>query len=192
MLRVRGIAAVGLTAWLACGAAAADEPAPTYDKMSLEELLGTRIALGSLETETIFNTPSTISVIDRESIERYNFLSLAEALRVLAGFDVGRTHLKREVPTSRGILQEHYSNKVLLMIDNVPAWNAVTGEASLDRIAIEDVERIEVLKGPASVLYGTNAYAGAVNVVLRLPDGESTVSARGGAGSLGAYGAGGR
>jgi outer membrane receptor protein involved in Fe transport len=192
MLRVRGIAAVGLAAWLACGAAAADEPAPTYDKMSLEELLGTRIALGSLETETIFNTPSTISVIDRESIERYNFLSLAEALRVLAGFDVGRTHLKREVPTSRGILQEHYSNKVLLMIDNVPAWNAVTGEASLDRIAIEDVERIEVLKGPASVLYGTNAYAGAVNVVLRLPDGESTVSARGGAGSLGAYGAGGR
>jgi outer membrane receptor protein involved in Fe transport len=46
-------------------------------------------------------------------------------------------------------------------------WNAVTGEAILERIDISQVERIEVLRGPASVLFGTNAYTGAVNIVLR-------------------------
>jgi outer membrane receptor protein involved in Fe transport len=171
--------------------AAAQDPAGTYEKMSLEELLNTRIEVGSLETETIFNTPSTVSVIDREMIQRYNFLSLAEALRVLAGFDVSRTHFKREVATSRGVLQEHYSNKVLVMINGVAAWHAVTGESSLERVDINDVERIEVLKGPASVLYGTNAYAGAVNIVLRVPEADAEMLAHGGVGDKGAYRAGG-
>jgi outer membrane receptor protein involved in Fe transport len=172
--------------------AAADEGRPTFEKMTLEELLATQIEVGSLHTETIFNTPSTVSVIDREMIERYGFLTLAEALRVLAGFDVTRTHFKRDVAMSRGILQEHYANKVLVMINGVAAWNAVTGEASLERIDIRDVERVEVLKGPASVLYGTNAYAGAVNVILRIPDSDADLAAHVGAGDRNAFQGGGR
>ena len=180
-------------AWVAMALrpVAAQEKAP-FGKMSLEELLATRIEVGSLDTETIFNTTSTVSVIDREAIRRYGFSSLAEALRVVAGFDVGRTHFKRDVPQSRGILQEHYANKVLVMINGVPAWNAVTGEASLARIDIRDVERVEVLKGPASVLYGTNAYAGAVNVILRLPEAESGVAMHASVGDRNAFGGGGR
>jgi outer membrane receptor protein involved in Fe transport len=185
------VAVIGITGLSLAPPGAAD-PAASYGKMSLEELLQTRIEVGSLETETIFNTPSTVSVISRETILRYNFMSLAEALRVLAGFDIGRTHLKRDVPTSRGILQEHYSNKVLVMMNGVPAWNAVTGEASLERIDVRDVERVEVLKGPASVLYGTNAYAGAVNVILRVPEAEAGLDVHAGAGDKGAFHAGGR
>jgi outer membrane receptor protein involved in Fe transport len=163
-----------------------------YEKMSLEELLDTRIEVGSLETETIFDTPSAVSVIDREMIQRHNFLSISEALRVLAGFDVSRTHFKRDIVTSRGILQEHYSNKVLVMINSVAAWHAVTGESSLERVDINDVERIEVLKGPASVLYGTNAYVGAVNIVLRVPESNSELQAHGALGDKHAFGGGGR
>ena len=186
----RHFAVIGLA--LLTGGAAAAEPPPPYDKMSLEELLETRIELGSMKTETIFNTPSTVSVIDRQTILRYGFLSLAEALRVLAGVDVGRTHFKRNVATSRGILQEHYSNKVLVLMNGVPAWNAVSGEASLERIDVRDVERVEVLKGPASVLYGTNAYAGAVNVILRVPEAMSGLDVHAGAGDHGLFHAGGR
>jgi len=146
---------------------AAQENAKEYWDMSLEELLEIKIEVSSSREEVIFNTPSTVSVIDREMINRYNFTSVSEALNLIAGFDVQRTYLKRNIPTSRGILQDHYANKVLVMVNNIPTWHAVTGEGNLDRIDINAVERIEVLKGPASVLYGTNAFTGAVNIVLK-------------------------
>lgn len=138
-------------------------------EMSFEELLNLdlTISISSSEGDVIFKTPSTISVIDKHTIAQYNFKTISEALMTVSGFTVSRTYLKRNIPTSRGILQDHYANKVLILINGVPSWNTVTGEGSLDRIDINDVERIEILKGPASVLYGTNAYSGAINLVLR-------------------------
>lgn len=136
-------------------------------EMSLDELLDMQVTVASTEAENIFRSVSTVSIIDKKMIAEFNFVNISEALKTVAGFDVLRTYLKRNIPTARGITQEHYANKVLIMINNVPTWLAVTGEANIDRINIHDVERIEVLKGPASVLYGTNAYSGAVNIVLK-------------------------
>ena len=125
------------------------------------------VQVASTQSENIFNAPSSVSVIDKEMIEQYNFSSVAEAIQTISGMSVTRTYLKRQLPTSRGILQDHYANKVLVLINGIPIWNAVTGEGNIERININDVERIEVLKGPASVLYGTNAYSGAVNIVMK-------------------------
>lgn len=123
-------------------------------------------------------------------IKKYNFASVAEALNTIPGMQVLRTYLKRDIPTARGILQDHYANKVLVLINGVATWNTVTGEANIDKVNIHDVERIEVLKGPASVLYGTNAYTGAINIVLKSPDKE-TAQSYFGAGSNGIFQAGG-
>ncbi|MBI3122954.1 MAG: TonB-dependent receptor [Ignavibacteriales bacterium] len=142
--------------------------------ISLEDLLKMGIEVASFTQKNIFNTPSTVSVIDKETIKRYNFTSIAEALNYVSGFSVTRSYLKRNIPTSRGILQDNYANKVLVMINGTPAWHASTGEGNLDRVNIADVERIEVLKGPASVLYGTNAYSGAVNIVIKKANGTSS------------------
>ncbi len=149
---------------------AAQEKPTDLSEISLDDLLDTKVSVASTRAETIFTAPSTVTVIDRDMIRQYNLLTVADALQLVPGFDVTRTYLKHNIPQSRGILQEHYANKVLVMVDGVPVWSAVTGEAYLDRIAIGDVERIEVLKGPASVLYGTNAYTGAVNLVLKRRD----------------------
>lgn len=140
-----------------------------FFEMDIEQLmnLNINIQVVSSKGDNIFNSPSVVSVVNREQIELYGFQTLSEVLNIVSGMSVTRTYLKRNLPTSRGVLQEHYANKVLLMIDGVPVWNAVTGEGIVDRMNINDVERVEVLKGPASVLYGTNAYAGAINVVLR-------------------------
>lgn len=135
--------------------------------VSLDELINTEVTVASTKGSTVFNSPSTVSIIDLSTIEKYNFQSVAEAVRVVAGFDVSRTYIKRSLPTARGILQSHYANKVLVLINNVPSWHAVTGEGNLERINIRNVKRIEVLKGPASVKYGTNAFTGAINVVLK-------------------------
>jgi outer membrane receptor protein involved in Fe transport len=157
-----------------------------YTDLSLSDLLGLKLSVASIQGKTRFETPSTVSVIDRETIERFNFQTLMEALETVAGMDIQRTSSRLDMPTSRGILQAHYPNKVLLMIDGIPAWMPVTGELTLGRIDIALVDHIEILRGPASVLYGTNAYSGAINVVLRKPKDADGTSGMVGAG-LGTY-----
>ncbi len=150
--------------------AAAAKSLAEMAEMDLFDLLDVDIEVASTKADKLSTAPSTVTVIDRAMLERFQFATVVEALNHVAGVSVVRTYLKRNVPTIRGILQDHYANKVLVLIDGVPAWNAVTGEGYLERISINDVERIEVLRGPASVLYGTNAYSGAINIVLRDPD----------------------
>ncbi|MDD5301713.1 MAG: TonB-dependent receptor [Elusimicrobia bacterium] len=125
------------------------------------------VTVASAKPESVFNSVSNVTVIDREMIERYNYESVGDALQTVAGVMVWRTFSLQHIPTFRGALQENYADKVLVMINNVPAWNAVTGEGDIDRVGIDSVERIEVLRGPASVIYGSNALNGAINIVLR-------------------------
>ena len=136
--------------------------------MSIEDLLNIEISVSSSEKDKIFTTPSSVSVIDKGMIKQYNFQTISEAVDLIAGINLGRTYIMKDIPNARGILQDHYANKVLILINNIPSWSAITGEgANVNRININDVERIEVLKGPASVLYGTNAYSGTINIVLK-------------------------
>jgi outer membrane receptor for ferrienterochelin and colicin len=144
-------------------------PADLSD-MTLEQLLDVHISVASTQGDDIFTTPSTVSVITAATLRRYNVESIAEALGMLPGVNVGRTFFRSNVVTLRGLLGDQYSNKVLILINGVPTWHATSGEGAYYRIAIQDVERIEVLRGPASVIYGTNAYAGVVNIVLRSSD----------------------
>lgn len=146
-------------------------------EFTLEDLLNIKIEVASAQEKTIFNTPSSVTVINREMIQRYNFLSIDEAVNTVAGFIIFKTSSTASLPTSRWILQDHYANKIIFMINGVPTWIPVTSAAPpLSRININDVERIEILRGPASVLYGTNGYSGAINVVLKKQEKENTLS----------------
>jgi outer membrane receptor protein involved in Fe transport len=154
---------------LLVGVAAAQnvQPGQPREKLTIQDLMGSKVQVGSIEATDLLTAPSTVTVIDSATIREFNIQSVSEAVNLVAGFMVLRTYIKRDVPTARGVLQDQYANKVLVLINNVPTWMAVTGEGALARIDIHDVDRIEVLKGPASVLYGTNAYAGAINIVLK-------------------------
>jgi outer membrane receptor protein involved in Fe transport len=155
----------------------AKPPPPTdLSDLSIEELLDVKTTVATTRETSVFATPSTVAVIDRETIERYNFRTVSEALQILAGFASWKTTSWSSLPTSRWILQAHYPDKILVMIDGVATWTPVLGEARVDRINIDDVERIEVLRGPGSVLYGSNAYTGAINIVLRCQSQPDTLS----------------
>jgi outer membrane cobalamin receptor len=138
-------------------------------EMSLEELLqlNTSLRTGAGDNQNIMETVSGIEVFTREQIEAMHFETLAEALEFLSGVHISRTYLKRNIPVIRNLLQEHYANKILFLLNNIPVYNAVSGEAILERVSITDVERLEVIKGPTSVVYGSNAFVGAINIVLR-------------------------
>jgi outer membrane receptor protein involved in Fe transport len=162
--------------------ASAEEPAKASELMLFTEIPIVTVASSS-EKETVFNSVSTVSVIDRDMLEKYHFATVSEALSTVAGIMVTRTYFMDVIPTARGILQENFTNKVLIMINNIPAWNPITGEGNVDRVGINDVERIEVLKGPASVLYGSNAFTGAINIVLKKPQKDQEIGLNGGFGS---------
>lgn len=138
-------------------------------QLSIEELLDldVNVQVVSASGDNIFSSPSTVSIINKNTIRDFNFQTISEAIQYVSGVNVYRTYLKKNIPTTRGLLSDHYANKILILINGVPTFNAITGEGVLDRISIQSVERIEILKGPASVLYGTNAFSGAINIVLK-------------------------
>lgn len=147
--------------------AKAEQTDDSLFELSLEDLISVPVSVASAQAKDIFNTPSTVSVITADMIEKYNFQTVAEAVNTVAGFSIVRTGARIEIPTGRWVLQDHYPNKVLFMINGVPSWETNTGATTLGHVSPQDVERIEVLKGPASVLYGTNAFVGAINVILK-------------------------
>lgn len=133
----------------------------------MQRLMETQVEVSASHGMNLFDAPSTVSFLDRDFLLRYGVRTLAEAVELVAGMAVVRSGLRTDLATSRGVLQENYGNRVLMLIDGVSTWMALSGDPVLSRVDIHDVERIEILKGPASVLYGSNAYAGAVNIVLR-------------------------
>lgn len=146
-------------------AAGEDDSAEFFRFMANEAKV---ITVASVKPETVFNSVSNITVIDRATIERYDFASVSDALRIVPGVLVVNSFGIHNIVTFRGGLQPHYANKILVMLDNVPQYEANTGAATdVDRVGIDSIERIEVLRGPASVIYGSNALTGAVNIVLR-------------------------
>ena len=72
------------------------------------------LTVASPEPETVFNSVSNVTVIDRAMIERYNFASVSDALAAVPGVMVVRTNLAHNIPTFRGALQENYSRRVCL------------------------------------------------------------------------------
>jgi outer membrane cobalamin receptor len=153
--------------------------------VSLEDLLKARISVSSTTGETILESSSVVTVVDRKTIEQHGYRTVEEALESVGGITVMRSYLLQGMVTSRGVLQDLYANKNLVLIDGVPVWHAVTGESRIERVGINDVERIEVLKGPASVLYGSQAYTSAINIVTRSAK-AGTESADGTIGTRGA------
>ena len=79
--------------------------------LDLEELLNTPIQVSSYGDESILKSNSTVSVISEEQLKAYHYSTLTEAINTVSGISVMRNYMKRNLPTSRGVLQDQYANK---------------------------------------------------------------------------------
>jgi iron complex outermembrane receptor protein len=129
--------------------------------------------VSSIATKTKLNVddmPSTVNVLKSSQLRQLGINNLAEALAILPGIEMDRTPIGWKTTVIRGIKnpEGYVFDKIKLMIDGVDVGSALHGtvEYYLD-FPVELIERIEVLKGPGSALYGTGAYAGVINVVTR-------------------------
>ena len=127
----------------------------------------------------------TIQVITREQLQALPAVSIAEALRFAAGLDVrqrGVNGVQADLSMRGGTFEQ-----TLVLINGVKLSDPQTGHHLLNLpVDIQNVERIEILKGPAARIYGQNAFAGAINIITRAPEDRFTsISLQGGQHQLG-------
>lgn len=111
---------------------------------------------------------AAITVIEREEIDRAQASDIAEILRFDAGLDLGRAGgigAQTSLFTRGG-----ESNHTLVLIDGVRMNPATSGGAALQNIAPHMIERVEVVRGPRSTLYGSDAISGVINIITRRPE----------------------
>lgn len=131
-----------------------------------------------------------VVVIDRAALERSGALDIAEVLRYEAGIEVARNGGPGQVTSV--FIRGANSNHTLVLIDGVKVNPGTAGGAALQNIPPELVERIEIVKGPRSSLYGSEAIGGVINIITRRASPGATLGARVEAGRYGTRGAAGQ
>ena len=137
-------------------------------QLSLEELMNIEVTLVSRKPEKLAETAAAVFVLTAEDLRRSGVRSIPEALRLVPGMQVGRIDANKWVVTSRGF-PGLFANKLLVLIDGrsvyTPLFSGVFWEAQ--DVVLEDVERIEVIRGPGGTLWGANAVNGVINILTR-------------------------
>jgi len=124
----------------------------------------------SRTTQTIDQAPATVTVITSKEIEASGALSIFELLRFVPGLDVMTISASQVEINARG-LNEVPSNKMLVMIDGRSVYYDYYGGIVWENlpVAIEQIDRIEIMRSPGSALYGANAFSGVINIITKRP-----------------------
>jgi outer membrane receptor for ferrienterochelin and colicins len=160
------------------------ESAGDSSELALENFLDMKIVTATQTEQKAAEAPAIVAVLTAEQIRKLGVTTLYEALSYLPGIIVSESYFGYTTVTMRGILQTHYNNKVLLLINGHPMREVVNGSFHLEIIPIEAVARIEVIRGPGSALYGTNAFSGIINILTFRSQDAAVTKAEIGAGSF--------
>jgi outer membrane receptor protein involved in Fe transport len=136
--------------------------------LTLEQLMDMRvISTTKMGSMPIDKAPGVIRVFTRADIERFGFVTLRDVLANVPGVQIQEFRGGHQAVWFRGI-KERYNNKVLWLVDGVPIRDSYYGHQSIDEVLpLDMVERVEIITGPGSVLYGTNAFAGVVSITTK-------------------------
>ncbi len=115
--------------------------------------------------QTLDQTIAPTIIIDRKDIERSQAVDAADLLRFHAGIDIGRNGGSGQATSV--FIRGTESNHTLVLIDGVRINPGTIGGAAIQNIHPDLIERIEIVKGPRSVLYGSNAIGGVINIITR-------------------------
>ena len=145
----------------------ADVPLDLID-LSLEELLEIEITSVSKRPQKIFRAPAAVTVVTRDDIRRSGVTSIPEALRLVPGVQVARFDANKWAISIRGF-NNLFSEKLLALIDGRSVYNPMYSGVFWETqdLLLDDVERIEVIRGPGATLWGANAVNGIVNIITR-------------------------
>lgn len=136
--------------------------------MGLEDLMALEITSVSRKAERLSHTAAAVYVITNEDIRRSGVTNIPDALRMAPGLHVAQITANRWVVASRGFSEE-FSNKLLVLIDGRSVYTPLFSGVYWDvqDVMLEDVDRIEVIRGPGATVWGANAVNGVINIITK-------------------------
>lgn len=147
------------------------QPASSKSKLadlSIEQLLNESVTSVAKKETKLNQSTAAISIITQEDIRRSGLLSIPELLRTVPGLNVARINGNQWAISSRGFNLQ-YANKLLVLVDGRAVYSPAFGGVfwNAQDVALEDVDRIEVIRGPGATLWGANAVNGVINVTTK-------------------------
>jgi iron complex outermembrane receptor protein len=158
------------------------------EDIELLELDIPEVVTASRHKEKLTSVPHAISVITREDIRRAHARSVPDALRLVPGVDVAELTFGEAAVAPRGF-HGFISNQTLVLVDGRQIFDSLFGGTAWGSwpFQLDDIERIEVIRGPGGVTWGANAVNGVINIITRDPGDEPGLSMSGGGGSRGTF-----
>ncbi len=137
--------------------------------LSLTELMDVEVTSVGKKSKKIAESAAAVFVISQDDIHRAGVRSVAEALRLAPGLQVDRYSAHSWRISSRGSFNGVYDNKLLVLVDGRSVYNLQLSSTFWDSMdmLLENIERIEVIRGPGGTLWGANAVNGIVNIITK-------------------------
>jgi iron complex outermembrane receptor protein len=136
--------------------------------LSVEDLLNVEVISVAKKAKSLNDSPAAIFVISQDDIRRIGATSIPEALRLAPGLDVARIDSNKWAVSARGF-NGRFANKLLVLIDGRSVYTRAFAGVYWENqdVMLEDVERIEVIRGPGATLWGANAVYGVINIITK-------------------------
>lgn len=139
-----------------------------YFDLTLEQLLEMKVLSASKKVESIADAAAAIYVVTNEDIMRAGVTTIPDALRMVPGVNVAQSDSNSWAISIRGF-NSALANKLLVLLDGRTIYNPVFGGVLWEAqdLVLEDIERIEVVRGPGGTLWGANAVNGVINIITK-------------------------
>ena len=153
-------------------------------KLDLEDLMNVQVTSVSKREEKVSAAGAAIYVINQEDIRRSGATNIPDLLRMVPGVHVAQMNAHTWAISIRGFTDK-YGDKVLVMIDGRSVYTPLTSGVNWDQqdVPLEDIDRIEVIRGPGGTVWGANAVNGVINIITKSAKATPGVLISAGAGS---------
>jgi iron complex outermembrane recepter protein len=143
-------------------------PPSDLTQVSLESLMNMEVTSVSKKEQNLSQVAAAVYVITQEDIRHSGATNIPDLLRMVPGLDVAQINANTWAISSRGFNSE-FANKLLVLIDGRTVYTPLFGGANWDTfdVPLEDIDRIEVIRGPGGTIWGANAVNGVINVITK-------------------------
>ena len=180
-----------LTLLLFCGPASAQKAQQgtgsgvDLTTMNIEDLMNVHVTSLSKQDQKMSQVAAAVFVIGQEDIRRSGATNIPDLLRMVPGLDVAQINANTWAISARGFNSE-FANKLLVLLDGRAVYTPTFAEVFWDTldVPLEDIDRIEVIRGPGGAVWGNNAVNGVINIITKKAQDTLGTLVTGGGGTL--------